>query len=268
MPNDDDLLPEGSMDLPGNSEQPLPHLKSSQNKKIRPKRVLYVIILVVVAAALFAFVTYKNRQVDQADSLPVGTTPTVTENESSDFSDVPQVAETKVFKSGRPRLELTYPTSWQISENDGGIKLESKEFTYKSTTGEQIKGNFRIYIRQGARSEDSDFIGRGLAIKASEQIDYDDPVVGQRTTTNLSFFGLDSTDHFAYFFVAGNFSLDVGQSLGPDFGKEPEAYVITGGYSSAQLTKDMETNKVPLDYFQTTRAYDQAVNIVKSLKLL
>ncbi len=101
-----------------------------------------------------------------------------------------------------------------------------------------------------------------------EKLIYVSPAPNQRPETNLSFFGLDSSDHFAYFMIAGNFSLVKDESLGPEYGTEPETYIITGGYSSNELAEDMATNPVPLEYFSTTTAYKQAIEIIKSLKIL
>ena len=67
--------------------------------------------------------------------------------------------------------------------------------------------------------------------------------------------------------VAGNFQLNKGDTLGPDYGKEPETFIVTGGYSSSVLTDDLATNKVPLDSYRQTNAYKQAIAIIKSLKL-
>ncbi len=68
--------------------------------------------------------------------------------------------------------------------------------------------------------------------------------------------------------IAGNFSLQKDESLGPEYGREPETYIIAGGYSSTELTDDLATNQVGLEYFSQTNAYKQAIEILKSLKIL
>jgi hypothetical protein len=191
------------------------------------------------------------------------------ESEPSSTTDIQTVTATKTLKTDFPRVELTYPENWVVTENkeQSGIRIESPEFTYTSITGSPIKGNFRVYVRQGARQQDSKYIGRGVAAQPSESLMYANPIASQRPETNLSFFGLDSADNFAYFLIAGNFSLQKGESLGPEYGTEPETYIIAGGYSSTELAEDLATNPVPVEYFSTTQAYKQATEIVKSLKI-
>lgn len=183
--------------------------------------------------------------------------------------DVPEATSTESFSSSSPELELTHPSLWTVEEDDDdGIHLTSPDFTFETVDGREVEGYFDIYIRQGARDQDSRYLGRGIAAQPSERLTYDDPPEGQRTETNLSFFGLDNPDNFAYFFVAGNFDLERGESLGSDYGQEESTYLISGGYASDELEDDMATHTVPLDYFDQTNAYQQAIDIIESLRLL
>jgi hypothetical protein len=67
--------------------------------------------------------------------------------------------------------------------------------------------------------------------------------------------------------VAGNFSLKKGDTLGPGYGTEPDAYIIAGGYTSEDLSEDLATNKVPIESYAYSSAYLEALEIIKSLKL-
>lgn len=203
-------------------------------------------------------VSTQNNTSEQAPA-PVSTT-----------TDIPAGTNIKMHKSDFPRVEFSYPETWKVtaSQEDEDIRIESPEFKYTSITGSTVDGNFRIYIRQGARDEDSKYIGRGIASQDSVKLAYSNPAPSQRPETNLSFFGLDSSDHFAYFMIAGNFSLVKNESLGPEYGTEKDTYIVLGGYSSSELTDDMATNPVPLEYFSTTNAYKQALSIIESLKIL
>jgi hypothetical protein len=195
----------------------------------------------------------------------------VDENETEDTlsRDVPEVSQMETFKSAQPRMEFEHPANWEVTQTEqNGVRIESPAFSYQTVTSGAVEGNFRIYIRQGARDVDSKYIGRGVAIRASEKLTYDDPAPDQRTDTNLSLFGLDTTDHFAFFMIAGNFALQQGDTLGPDYGKEAEAFVISGGFSSKELEEDMATHMVPLDDFDKSNAYQIAIEIIKSLKLI
>jgi hypothetical protein len=160
-----------------------------------------------------------------------------------------------------------HPDGWKASEAGGGVRLSSPNFTYQTKSGEQVDGNFRIYIRLGAREQDGKYIGRGVAIKSSEELKYSDPLPGQRKTTLLSSFGLDKTDNFGFFLIAGNFELKKGETLGPNYGKEADAFIVTGGYSSDELKDDLATNMMSVDGYDQTNAYKQAVAIVQSLQL-
>lgn len=183
------------------------------------------------------------------------------------FDDVRQVNSTEEFSADRPNIDGEMPTSWEFEQLDQAATLQSPDFTFTTTDGAEANGYFRIYLREGAAPEDADYLGRGYASQASEKISYTQPASSQVSSTYLSFFGLDETDNFAYFFVNGNFNLDIGESLGADFGKDDGAYIISGGYASDELEDTMATHKVPLDYFDQTNAYKQAVDIIKSLQI-
>jgi hypothetical protein len=255
----------GPVDFPESPD----HAGRSSRRGFRMKRVLlWLLVIVLVAGAVmlaWKLIPAKDeaRPAAQTDA-PVPTEPQA----SSATSDVPPATEMKTFKGDTPRLQFSYPATWTVTEGEDDVRIESPDFRYRLTTGMTSEGNFRIYIRQGARTVDSKYIARGVAALPSEKLTYTEPASGQRADTNLSFFGLDTPDAFAYFFIAGNFSLKKGDTLGPSYGKEPQTYIIAGGYSIKSLSEGMATNQVPLDYFQTTNAYKQAMDILKSLKLL
>lgn len=269
MTDGDNQIPNGPMELPGEPDNSsLPYQPKSSG--FSRKRVVLVIAgLLVLGGIGFGAALVLNKD-ESAAPQTAATDSSKTGTGSSTVDDVPGADGTKTFKADFPRIEFTYPSNWEAVANteQEGVRIESPEFSYTSVNGGKIKGNFRIYIRQGARDQDSKYIGRGIAALPSEKLAYVDPPAGQRTETNLSFFGLDTSDNFAYFLIAGNFSLQKDESLGPDYGKEPETYIITGGYSSDELTDDLATNPVPLDYFNQTNAYKQAIEILKTLKLL
>jgi hypothetical protein len=231
------------------------------------KIILIILGLAIIGVLAWKFIPSKNEQPKSAAKTETDTSAPQAQT-SSGITDVPPAGELKTYKGDFPRLEFKYPSNWTVTAADNGIRIESPGFTYRLADGMTTSGNFRIYIRQGARTVDSKYIARGVATQPSEKLTYTEPVTGQRPETNLSFFGLDTPDAFAYFFIAGNFSLQKGDTLGPDYGKEAETYIISGGYSAKSLTDDLATNQVPLDYFQTTNAYKQAIDIIKSLKLL
>ena len=245
-------------------DQPEPHKLSVWKRKRFKLLVITAVGVTVLALGVGAWkLTSSKKSPNSTANLEPG------QNLHDSNSDVPETSDIKQYENGFLGLNLAYPATWTLTEpeNKDAVRLESPEFKYQTSTGEQTTGNFRIYVRKGAREADSKYIGRGLAIKPSEKITYSQPVAGQRTETLLSSFGLDSADNFAFFLIAGNFQLNTGESLGPTYGKEAETYIIAGGYSSKDLVDDLATNPVPTDYYSQTNAYKQAVDIIKSLQL-
>jgi hypothetical protein len=259
--------PTGPMNIPGDSGHQTTEMRPKKSRGF-PKKLLFIVVGLLVLASIgygaWKFITKappENKTVTQTTVEP--------EQTEKISNDIPEVTKTEVFKGDHPRLQFTYPTTWTVTPTeDLGIRIESPEFSYGTVDKGEVTGYFRIYIRQGARKADGTIIGRGVAIKPSEIIKYTEPAIGQRPETNLTSFGLDDDNHFAYFLIAGNYSLKQGDTLGPDYGKEPETYIITGGFSSEELTDDLATNAVPLDSYADSNAYTQALDIIKSLKLL
>lgn len=270
MQEEESIYPSGHMDLPGEpTVTPEPNKKGGFSKK----RVVMIAVAVVLLAGVgFTYALLTNKDTDKTadsdnQSPPAQTTNT---NTTSTTTDIPTTTITKEYKSDFPRIKFTYPENWQVTADSqsAGVRIESPTFTYKTINGNSVDGVFRIYIRQGSRQVDSTYIGRGIAMQTSETLTYEDPAPGQRPETNLSFFGLDTADNFAYYMIAGNFLLQKGESLGPEYGREPETYIIVGGYSSQELTDDIAMNQVPTTEFSQTNAYKQSLEIVKSLQLL
>jgi hypothetical protein len=262
---DKDLFPTGPLELPGESAQPGPVKRS---RRINRKWLVVIFVSLIISVGS-GFAVWKLLLQDNTPKPIVQIEPSPSSNTSARTDDdVSTSAERKSFKSDHPRVSFSYPANWTVSEADTGIRIVSPDFTYKTTDGKSVTGHFRVYIRQGARPVDSPYIGSGIAIKPSEILTYAEPAPGQRSETNLTHFAYDAPDHFAYFFIAGNYSLAANETLGPDYGKEPETYLIAGGYSSSELTDDLSMQRVPLDYYQSTNAYSQALEIMKSLKVL
>lgn len=181
-------------------------------------------------------------------------------------SDIPNAENSETIKSDALRIEFKFPKAWKVSETEGGIRVISPDFSYKTTNGEKT-GHFRIYMRKGAREVDGKYIGKGVVIKPSEKLTYSNPGLGQRKDTLISYFGIDNSDNFGFFLVAGNFQLNKGDTLGPSYGREPETFIITGGYSDNGLSDDLATNPVPINSLASSNALKQALEIIESIKL-
>lgn len=240
------------MDLPGDKPP----------KRPLSKKKLVQIIIGIIVLALLALVGAKLFGSKADQKATEGTTETKPE-----FKDVEQAAGTTPYENDQIGIKLLHPESWQVSDSSSGVLLKSGDFNYQTASEEEINGHFRVYIRLGAREADRKYIGRGYTIKPSEKIKYNNPLVGQRKTTFLSSFGPEKSNNFSFFLIAGNFNLKKNETLGPNYGKETDAFIVVGGYSSDELKDEIATNVVPFDVYDQTNAYKQAVEIVKSLQL-
>ncbi len=247
-----------------NQHQPLKITEMYPVKKSHKKLIIIITTgLVVVIIGIVAFTRdKKSPQSSESSNNVTQTAPVVVEK------DVDDSTKTKEYENGFLGIKLSHPANWTaVDTQSNGVRIESPDFSYQTLNKGEVAGNFRIYIRKGARSQDSKYIGRGYAIQPSETLAYSKPALGQRSETFLTIFGLDTPDNFAYFFIAGNYNLIKGDTLGPDYGKEPDTYIISGGFSAKGLEDDMATNTVSADLIKTSNAYKQAVVILKSLQL-
>lgn len=258
MTNEDPL--KQSLDLP---EDMYPEDYSKKTKKVLWTVVTIIISVVLLGGVAYGFwvlVFHKNKPAAK-------TAQSTTQSPPPTKQEVASATLTKTYESPRLPVVFSYPGNWTVSEATGGIRVVSPDFPLETLDKGRVTADFRVYIRQGARDVDSKYIGRGVVIKPSEKLVYKQPAVGQRTDTNLSSFGLDTPDNFAFFLIAGNFSLHKGDTLGPGYGTEPQTYIITGGYSSNTLTDDLATYQVSTETYQNNQAYKQAIAILESLQL-
>lgn len=251
-----------------NEKKELPDLEAPTKKSNPTKKILIILLLVLttvgIAIGVYTLFIKKDPspQTNQTTTTPpVVDTPVVK-------SDVPDAKTTLPYENGPLGLKLNYLDTWKVTATtDRGVRVESPTFTYTTLEKGDVAGEFRIYIRKGARASDGAVIGRGVAIQPSEKLVYTQPALDQRKDTLLSLFGLDTKDNFAFFMIAGNFQLNAGDTLGPDYGKEQDAFIVAGGYSSQDLVDDMATHPVAISTIATSNAYKQAVEILKTLQL-
>jgi hypothetical protein len=261
-----DTPPDANQELPGEAQsfsQPI-YKNRSWKRFIKPALTTFAIALgvfIVLLAAGYGLWRYViNKPVTpEQDRQPSA------EQQSEGNAVASELSET--YSSDQLRLEFNHPADWEVTEADGGIKIVSPEFEYTKNDQSNVNGHFKIYIRKGSRDIDGQYIGRGTTIEPSQAIAYTDPAPGQREDTFISYFGLDEPDNFAFYIVQGNFKLKKGDTLGPDYAKEPDAYLIVGGYGASDLADDLATNMLSTEAFAGTSEFKTAVEIAKSLKL-
>ncbi|MDB5182811.1 MAG: hypothetical protein JWO47_595 [Candidatus Saccharibacteria bacterium] len=243
--------------------KPSPAHAPKQSHKGTIISIILIVLAIIGGLAAWKFVLNSSKSTASTDeSKTAASAPTAT-----NANDVPSATLTETYNSTALNIGFKYPKKWKVTETGGGIRVESPQFSYPTSNLGSVDGNFRVYIRQGARKADGVYIGKGIAIKPSETITYTQPEPDQRKTTLLSSFGDSSIDIFSFFLIAGNFQLKIGDTLGPDYGSEPDAYIIAGGYTSSSAVDDLAMNAVALDYYATTNAYKQAVQIISSIQL-
>ncbi len=266
MQNETDSPLGGPLDLPEDATHGSPLPTHKPPRKTGKIIVVILFILLLLGGGAFAFIKLRSGSTETQSTAQEAPQTDTAESQAS-TSDVVDVATTKDYTNDVMRFSVSYPTTWTVTPGTGGFRVESPDFSYRTLDKGTVTGNFRIYVRQGARQADGVIIGRGVATMPSEKLVYAAPTASQRKDTNLSFFGLDKIDNFAFFLIAGNFSLKQGDTLGPNYGKEPDTYIIVGGYSAKSLEEDLAMNKVSTETFQTTKAYKQAIDILKSIKI-
>lgn len=265
MPDQPSVPPEQPVEPPNVSLQP--EAKPSTPGVKRRKKLLIIgivlLVAVVVGAALALFADRSQQSSPQPSASP---SPSPQAQKSLD-NDVPNTTKLKTFTSDPLGLQINHPADWTTAEKEGGLQVVSPEFTYQSWDKGDVTGYFRVYIRKGARDMDGKHIGRGVVIEPSEKLVYAQPGTGQRKDTNFTRFGSLTSDHFTFFMVTGDFQLKKDDQLGPNYGKEPDTYIIVGGFSSKAQTEDLDFSNISLDQYAQKRAYTQAVEIIRSLKL-
>lgn len=238
-------------------------------KKTIIKRLILLIIAVAVLAAV-GVVAWKLVPAKDEPRQPAQTSQDQTKPAQTTDPVAAALADTQLsqtYTSDLLRLSLKYPSGWKVSEDNNAVTVKSPSFDIADNSGIENTTYFKIYIKLGATDDEGKYLGKGYAVAPSETINYSDPEVGQRKTTFLTDFGLDNTDNFAYLVVQGNFELEKGDTLGPKFASEPDSFLVSAGFATAEDTGGLQTTLMPIDSYKDNLAYKTGVEIIKSLRL-
>lgn len=260
--------PPASMNIPKDvPQEQIPPPRSNVSKKTVVKKLLIVLaVLVIIAGAAFAawkFVIDKKDQTNPAKNNQYQTAAA----EKKETVDIGASELTETFKSDFLMLEFKYPEAWKATETENIILVKSPSFKIEDKSGNESIVYFKVYIKRGANDSDGKYLANAYAIEQSQKISYSEPASGQRKDTNLTNFGNQTPDNFAFFVVQGNFNLAKGDTLGPKFAQEPDSFLIAGGFANDEMQDGLATKTVAADVFADKPAYMTAVEIVKSLKL-
>lgn len=263
-PEDDKEIYGAPLDLPKSSPRhSLPKHKKKWIKTII-KLLVFLIVIGAIGYAIYYLKYLPNPPKKESSDTPIQSQ-AVTSSKNND--EVIPATDFKKHVGDFPRIELTYPSNWTLTEKDNGVQIVSPDFSYETSDKGTVKGNFSVYLRQGARASEGKYIGRGLAVRPTEKLVYKAPSSTQRKDTNLTLFGLDKSTHFSYFMISGDYVLAKEETLGPSYGKEAETYIIVGGFGSTKQIEPMDYANLPLDKATNLAVYKQGIEIVKSLKV-
>lgn len=264
----DDEQPPIPVNIPKDiAQEQIPPIRPKISKRKILTKIGFLILGLLVLAGL-AFAAWRFVSKDDTQSQTTGTTTvTETENTGDESEELSDTDLSQTYKSDFLLLEFKHPIAWKVTEGSNFILVKSPNFNLQDKNGAQINAHFKIYIKKGASPVDGSYLGKGYAVAASEKIKYTEPAAGQRPETNLTNFGLETPDNFAYFVVQGNFELMQGDTLGPKFAAEPDSFLIAGGFGSDDQTDGLATKILSSDTFSENSAYKIGVEIIKSLKL-
>ncbi|HET7673495.1 MAG TPA: hypothetical protein VFK11_03225 [Candidatus Saccharimonadales bacterium] len=234
------------------------------------KRIIYI-LLAIILAGVIVFAGWKfleGRKNNSSQTAQIQQDQPKSEEQANPVNlALGSTSLTKTYTSDFLNLEFKYPESWNVREKDNYIIVKSPNFDIEDKSGVQSSTYFKVYIERSASSDDGKYLGRGYAVAPSEKISYSSPATGQRKDTYLTNFGLDTPDNFAYFVVQGSFKLKKGETLGPNFANEPEAFLVAGGFATDEQKGGLETRQMPADITQDNLAYKTGIEIVRSLQL-
>ncbi|MEX2014481.1 MAG: hypothetical protein WD885_00915 [Candidatus Saccharimonadales bacterium] len=249
----------------------LEHLKNPPIEVINPKKnhsntkkylIIAIAVLVVLSAGGFGawkFLLSDDNTSNQTE--PEAESPS-NANEEVSINEL-----TEEYSSDRLLIDFKYPANWKVDEDSGEIIVYSPEEEITDIGGENVSGEFKILIKQGADKSDSEYLGRGFAVGKSQPFKYSDPTASQREESFITDFGLDASDNFAYFVAQGNFELKKNETLGSDFAGKADEVLVSGGlYSKGSEDKTKLVSLNPKDYL-SNETYLLAIEIVKTLRL-
>lgn len=251
----------------------LEHLKNPPTEVTNPNKnsgsnakkylIITLVLIILFGAGGFAAWKFLLNDNKQTSNLPVSETESQNNAQDENFLQ----GLTQEYTSDRLLIDFKYPDSWKVDENSGEIMVYSPSAEITDANGERISAEFRVLIKQGARETDSEYLGRGFAVKESKPIKYTDPSSNQREESLITDFGLDSSNYFSYFVVQGNFKLKKGETLGSDFAAKADEILVSGGFYSKDSKDKTKLVSLYLEDYNTSEMYLSALEIIKTLKL-
>jgi hypothetical protein len=127
----------------------------------------------------------------------------------------PEPAKKAHYVSKDVGAEFDYPVDWRIQDGPWGVVLTSPLVAMKTADGGSVQGRVALNVYKNYQgvdiSEDEE------AVRAPEQLTYENPAPGQVPRTYASFFSYGTPQKpagiFHYIVIGGSFNYQVGQHL-------------------------------------------------------
>lgn len=235
------------------------HLPTHSAPKRWRKRYIFIIIGVVVVLGAAGSVFWLSAHNKPAPAPATDTTKQASQQAAA-VSDAPQT-----YKSSTLNIAFTYPGTWKVRENadKSQVMLTSPQVTYQKG-GVSTSGVFTLKMRNGIVPQAMQTTLQNIsAVKKSEVIAYAAPTDQQRAYTNLSFGGKGT--NMSLLMVTGGADFNVGDSFN-SLDMQGAFYLFAGGYGS-DPNDTLTFDSLPVGTFTGTAVYQQAVNIIESIKV-
>lgn len=246
------------------------HLRTPGHKPRKDKK-WWLIIAIAVAVLLIgagAFLFLKrDTKTDTASQNQ-------TQQQAAEQTDEPtmpeaEAAQLETYKSSTLNIEIAHRKDWTLKEDAEKklITLTSPKFTFQ-TANESKKDVFTLKLGLGASKEAQKKISEAQAVRDSLLIAYDAPTEAQRHYTNVSYLGPagDNASLFSFLMVTGSIALKTNDPVAGSIVINSGDFLIAGGFG-ADTQNQLSFTQIPAAELEQYSAYEQALAIVKSLKV-
>lgn len=252
---------------PGHLQAPRGHRRWFGGFKPSKKTIIIVVILATVVIVLGGGVTWwLGRESGPPAEQSTGQQQAEEANEEPSMPAA-EAALPQTYKSEALNIEFIHRKDWTVSESaeNKRITVRSPNITYTTAEGQSKRGVFTLSFAIGASSDAKQAINNATAVKDSLLIAYDTPTEAQRFYTNVSYAGPSETA-FAFFIVTGSVALKVNDPLAGSIIIGSADFLIDGGFGEDAENR-LAFDTLPATSFEQYPVYDQALAIVKSLKV-
>ncbi len=215
--------------------------------------------LLVVGGAAYWYFMVRDTTPKAATTAP----PTPPPAEKPVVSD----ATPETYKSSKLNVEFTHRKDWTVREyaERSEVIVTSPKTTYTKADGSSAEGVFTLRMRTGTIPDAmQNTVIKSIAVRDSEVVAYDAPTEQQRQYTNITDAGSDANT-FTFVIVSSSTAFKAGQVLGYGVNLTGDAYLFVGGYGT-DSNNSLAFDPVSKANFATP-TYDQAVAVIKSLKI-